>query len=309
MPNNATSPTTIGDTSNSLFLFLNSFSPKVNPPFEDLFYVAITLILYFLFASWQSRKAKQCAAESKLVVPEDDNIDKINDDYDRQPPAVSAARHFEGDFHEEDGRMVMNDYLLQQKPQKQKVQLRKQLQLPQQKQQKPQTKLQPSSKHGHHTPRPWHSPQSTFEDKLVAARQQRYGKADNSPSSNDRRTLLIAYMPWEATEEDVEAMFSLFVSVKRVRLVVDRVSHRPRCFGFVKFSTHEDAKNALMFAHMGSITLPDLRGHVWHLKAEWASTEMIVDDNQKEYAAKQRRDLHALHHRCPGKRVDTSNNS
>lgn len=115
------------------------------------------------------------------------------------------------------------------------------------------------------------------------------------PEIQQKCTLLIAYMPWEATEDDIFDKFSQFVNVKRVRIVVDRVSRRPRCFGFVKFCTHEDAKHALVCAKAGKITLPDMRGHVWHMKAEWASTEMVIDDAAKERVIDQKR-MYTAHH-------------
>lgn len=92
-------------------------------------------------------------------------------------------------------------------------------------------------------------------------------------------TLLIAYFPWEATEQDVAREFNKYCSVKKVHLVMDKDRSRPRCFGFVKFASHEDAKTALDVTLKGLVTLNDSRNHIWHLKAEWAKTGDMIDDN------------------------------
>lgn len=86
------------------------------------------------------------------------------------------------------------------------------------------------------------------------------------------QTLLIAYFPWEASEADIEEQFSKFCRVKRVHLVVDKSSRKPRCFGFVKFMSKADAEQALHATMQGLVQLPDTRGHVWHLKAEWTKS-------------------------------------
>mmetsp|Transcript_12805 Transcript_12805/g.31180 ORF Transcript_12805/g.31180 Transcript_12805/m.31180 type:complete len:426 (+) Transcript_12805:749-2026(+) len=100
------------------------------------------------------------------------------------------------------------------------------------------------------------------------------------PPANGGQTLLIAYFPWEATEEDVHTEFSKFCAVKRVHLVLDKNNTRPRCFGFVKFESPEDAKLALEATKEGKVCLNDSREHVWHLKAEWAKTGDMVDDDK-----------------------------
>mmetsp|Transcript_69251 Transcript_69251/g.150719 ORF Transcript_69251/g.150719 Transcript_69251/m.150719 type:complete len:564 (+) Transcript_69251:157-1848(+) len=105
------------------------------------------------------------------------------------------------------------------------------------------------------------------------------------------QTLLIAYFPWEASEADVEREFAKFSRVKRVHLVVDKTSRKPRCFGFVKFMTKADAEEALRATMGGSVQLPDTRGHVWHLKAEWTkSGDMVVDDSDAELEVAKRKE-------------------
>jgi len=105
------------------------------------------------------------------------------------------------------------------------------------------------------------------------------------------QTLLIAYFPWEATESDIEREFAKFCRVKRVHLVVDKSSRKPRCFGFVKFMTKADAEEALRATMQGLVQLPDTRGHVWHLKAEWTKTgDMVVDDSETELEVAKRKE-------------------
>ncbi|CAD7971436.1 unnamed protein product [Amoebophrya sp. A120] len=99
-----------------------------------------------------------------------------------------------------------------------------------------------------------------------------------TPPPNGGQTLLIAYFPWEATEEDVHREFSKHCKVKRVHLVLDKNNTRPRCFGFVKFESKEEAMKALDATREGLVCLNDSRDHVWHLKAEWAKTGDMVDD-------------------------------
>eukprot|EP00928_Gymnodinium_smaydae_P044959 TRINITY_DN3000_c0_g2_i1.p1 TRINITY_DN3000_c0_g2~~TRINITY_DN3000_c0_g2_i1.p1 ORF type:complete len:673 (-),score=131.26 TRINITY_DN3000_c0_g2_i1:80-2017(-) len=110
------------------------------------------------------------------------------------------------------------------------------------------------------------------------------------------QTLLIAYFPWEATEADIEREFAKFCQVKRVHLVVDKSSKKPRCFGFVKFVTKGDAEEALRATSRGLVVLPDSRGHQWHLKAEWTkSGDMVVDDSETEQEVAKRKEERSGH--------------
>jgi len=105
------------------------------------------------------------------------------------------------------------------------------------------------------------------------------------------QTLLIAYFPWEASEADIEREFCKISRVKRVHLVVDKSSRKPRCFGFVKFLSKADAEEALRATTQGQVQLPDTRGHVWHLKAEWTkSGDMVVDDSEAEQEVAKRKE-------------------
>jgi len=114
------------------------------------------------------------------------------------------------------------------------------------------------------------------------------------------QTLLIAYFPWEASEADIEQEFSKFCHVKRVHLVVDKSSRKPRCFGFVKFMSKADTEEALRATSQGLVQLPDTRGHVWHLKAEWTkSGDMVVDDSETEQEVARRKE--ERRHRTEGR--------
>jgi len=105
------------------------------------------------------------------------------------------------------------------------------------------------------------------------------------------QTLLIAYFPWEACEADIEREFCRFSRVKRVHLVVDKSSQKPRCFGFVKFMSKADAEEALQATSQGLVQLLDTRGHIWHLKAEWTkSGDMVVDDSEAEQQVAKRKE-------------------
>lgn len=115
------------------------------------------------------------------------------------------------------------------------------------------------------------------------------------------QTLLIAYFPWEASEADIEREFAKFCRVKRVHLVVDKSSRKPRCFGFVKFLSKSDAEEALQATCQGLVQLPDTRGHVWHLKAEWTkSGDMVVDDSEAEQEVAKRKEERRSRSDVPG---------
>lgn len=249
---------------------------EIHPSLDDVFYVILTLLLYTIFTEVQKQHSKKekrcfnnvtCSTKKKLssfaacgtISSSGDADAKPVESSPPPPPRISkeAPHHFH--------RHGSNASSMVLKPQQ--VQQAR---------------------------RPPEKDASKYSDVRRHSPTTKKGSGSNnnndcSSSSADLCTLLIAYMPWEATEEEVSRKFEEFVKVKRVRFVVDRVSRKPRCFGFVKFCSHQDAAEALRYAQMGRIALPDLRGHMWHLKAEWASTEMVIDDCQKERIAHQRK--------------------
>merc|ERR1719188_1654571 len=129
------------------------------------------------------------------------------------------------------------------------------------------------------------------DDAVVHHRPPKEAASDVGYPVKGGQTLLIAYFPWEASEADIEREFSRFSRIKRVRLVVDKSSRKPRCLGFVKFMTKADAEQALHATSQGLVQLLDTRGHIWHLKAEWTkSGDMVVDDSETEQEVAKRKD-------------------
>lgn len=50
------------------------------------------------------------------------------------------------------------------------------------------------------------------------------------------RTLYVGNLPWSTTEEQLESLFSAYVSVLSCRIITDRATGRSRGFGFVEVS-------------------------------------------------------------------------
>lgn len=84
------------------------------------------------------------------------------------------------------------------------------------------------------------------------------------------RSLLIAYYPREATEADIGEAFGTYGEVRDIYLVVK--GGEPKCYGFVNFTTHEGAVQALEATQRGAIYFFDRRGLQWTVKAEWAKS-------------------------------------
>ncbi len=73
--------------------------------------------------------------------------------------------------------------------------------------------------------------------------------AVNAQSSNGKK-LFVGGLPYDMTSEEVQALFTdandLNLTVESVYLPVDRMQgDRPRGFGFVEFTTAEDAQRAI----------------------------------------------------------------
>lgn len=58
-------------------------------------------------------------------------------------------------------------------------------------------------------------------------------------------SIYIGNLSYEATDEDVNAIFAEYGTVKRVQLPVDRESGRKRGFGFVEMETEEEEAAAI----------------------------------------------------------------
>lgn len=48
------------------------------------------------------------------------------------------------------------------------------------------------------------------------------------------KNIYVGNLPWSSTEEDVRAAFARYGEVQSVKLISDRVTGRPRGFGFVE---------------------------------------------------------------------------
>jgi len=57
--------------------------------------------------------------------------------------------------------------------------------------------------------------------------------------------LYVGGLPYQTTEEDLEKAFSEAGSVTSVRIITDRETQRSRGFGFVEFSTAEEAQKGI----------------------------------------------------------------
>lgn len=57
--------------------------------------------------------------------------------------------------------------------------------------------------------------------------------------------LFIGGLAWGTTEETLEELFSTYGEIVEVNIVRDRESGRSRGFGFVQFSTEENAQKAM----------------------------------------------------------------
>ena len=59
------------------------------------------------------------------------------------------------------------------------------------------------------------------------------------------KKLYVGNLSYETTEDDFKDLFKEFETVTEVNLVMDRATGRPRGFGFVEFSSNEDADKAI----------------------------------------------------------------
>jgi len=57
--------------------------------------------------------------------------------------------------------------------------------------------------------------------------------------------LFVGNLSFETTENDLQAAFAAFGAVTETNLIMDRMTNRPRGFGFVTMATPEEAQNAI----------------------------------------------------------------
>ena len=55
----------------------------------------------------------------------------------------------------------------------------------------------------------------------------------------------VANLPFEVTDEELEAQFTEYGSVTSARVIIDRFSGRSRGFGFVEMSDNSEAETAI----------------------------------------------------------------
>lgn len=66
---------------------------------------------------------------------------------------------------------------------------------------------------------------------------------DNTPAEPSNR-LFVGGLAWAATDEDLKKAFEAFGQVTSAQVAIDKISGRSRGFGFVEFSTVEEATEA-----------------------------------------------------------------
>jgi len=104
-----------------------------------------------------------------------------------------------------------------------------------------------------------------------ASKTLEYFQSDQS-SSKAPRTLLIAYIPRFASEEEMKSVFGHFGTLCSANIMRER-NGQSKCFGFVVFADHAGAKCALEACATGRVILEDDNFKAWHLKASWAWKE------------------------------------
>ncbi len=59
------------------------------------------------------------------------------------------------------------------------------------------------------------------------------------------KKLFIGNIEWKTTEEELEAAFSEFGEVEEAIIIKDKMSGRPKGFGFVSYKSEEEAEKAM----------------------------------------------------------------
>lgn len=61
--------------------------------------------------------------------------------------------------------------------------------------------------------------------------------------------LYVGNLPLNLTEEDLKKLFAEYTSVISAKLIIDRDTNRSKGFGFVEFSSADEAKKAIAALH------------------------------------------------------------
>jgi len=101
----------------------------------------------------------------------------------------------------------------------------------------------------------------------------------NRSKTAEPRTLLIAYLPRNASAQEVQSGFECFGTVCSATIMRD-ADGRSKCFGFVRFQSHATAAAALQACQKGRVILEGEGFKAWHLKASWARTEHLKREGQ-----------------------------
>lgn len=64
-----------------------------------------------------------------------------------------------------------------------------------------------------------------------------------------KNKLFIGGIPWKATEQDLQDLFSQYGEVTSATIVTDKFTQKSRGFGFVEMATDEGAKAAIDALH------------------------------------------------------------
>jgi len=91
-----------------------------------------------------------------------------------------------------------------------------------------------------------------------------------------RRTLVLAYFPRSASEEDVLKAVGSVGSACKGRIARD-ANGSSRCFGFFEFVDEASCQEVLAACKEGRIVLDDEFGHTWHLRASRARRATAED--------------------------------
>ena len=57
--------------------------------------------------------------------------------------------------------------------------------------------------------------------------------------------IFVGNLPWSATSDQLQEIFSQFGAIKEATLISDRMTGRSKGFGFVQMSTEEEANKAV----------------------------------------------------------------
>jgi len=87
--------------------------------------------------------------------------------------------------------------------------------------------------------------------------------------AKNRSTLVVAYFPRCLKQSELRSKLEKFGDLKKVHIVRDDAG-TSRCYAFVYFRCATSAAALLNACKEGQVTMNDLMGKPWYLKADWA---------------------------------------